>query len=66
MTIELAGPMDVPCPHCGQQTLRIEHRLEAKPLGTHSLSGSQMKVSAMSWPYLVCDNCKVEARGRME
>src|SRR5437764_1011724 len=37
---------DVPCPNCGQHALTIETRYQAKPLGTYSLSGTQMKFSA--------------------
>jgi hypothetical protein len=50
--------------------LRIEHRdrLFAKPLGSHSLSGNQMKVSAihLKWPWLVCDGCGRESEGKIE
>ena len=44
----------VPCPTCGNRTLVVELRLEARPLGTHSLSGTQLKTSARQWPYAVC------------
>lgn len=57
------------CKHCGPDfPLRIEMRegLEAKPIGTFSLAGAQMKFSAVKreWPYAVCDNCKRESRGK--
>lgn len=55
---------DTPCPRCGQKTLRIEWRLEVKPIGSFSLSGQQMKASALEWPWLVCGNCGVEGRGK--
>lgn len=46
---------DKECPECKAiGTLRVEVRLRALPLGTWSLSGSQMKFSAQNWPYLVC------------
>jgi hypothetical protein len=43
------GPVRGPCGECGAHKLRIEHRdrLFAKPLGSHSLSGNRMKVSAI-------------------
>ncbi len=57
------------CKHCGpDHPLRIEYReqLEAKPLGSFSLAGAQMKFSAVKrqWPWAVCDNCKRESKGR--
>lgn len=55
---------DTPCPICDHKTLQIVMRIEAKPPGTFSLSGVQMKVSAAPWPYLMCTNCGAEARGR--
>lgn len=53
-----------PCPVCRQLTLRFTMRLEAKPLGTWSLAGQQLKSSAVEWPYVVCDNddCDFEQR----
>lgn len=54
------------CPACGEQRLEIEYRLEAKPLGSYSLAGHQVKVAASGWPWLVCRNCGVEARGKWE
>jgi hypothetical protein len=55
------------CRPCGHP-LRIELREEiaAKPLGTFSLAGAQMKVSAnrVEWPWAVCDNCGRECKGR--
>jgi hypothetical protein len=54
---------DTPCPGCGEKKLRIEWRLTAQPLGSFSLSGHSMKVSATSGPWLVCDGCGIEAQG---
>lgn len=58
------------CKHCGSDfPLRIEYReeLQAKPIGTFSLSGQQVKFSAVKreWPWAVCDHCKREARGKL-
>jgi transcription elongation factor Elf1 len=48
---------DVPCPECGAKAFSIKTRLVARPIGTYSLAGAQMKVSAYEWPHLVCGNC---------
>jgi len=58
-----AGPMW--CKYCGPEfPLRIERRLEARPIGSFSLAGAQMKLSAREWPYAVCDGCGRESRGK--
>ena len=51
------------CPGCGHEGLRIEWRLAARPVGSYSLSGAQMKVSATRKPVLICDGCGAEAEG---
>jgi hypothetical protein len=48
MTTDVELP---PCPTCGGE-LRLEMRYEVKIV---SLSGTQMKLGAQKWPYLVCD-----------
>lgn len=48
---------EVHCPSCDKQSLRIRESLTAKPLGTFSLSGGQMKLSAVSQPVLECLAC---------
>lgn len=61
---------DIPCPECGEQKMHVEHRpvtvIEAKPLGSHSLSGNTLKVSAMEkvvqWPWAVCEGCGMEMK----
>jgi hypothetical protein len=54
------------CPACGAGpgTLSITERMRAKPLGSHSLSGAQMKVSATLLPVLHCSACSLEREGR--
>lgn len=54
----------IPCPRCGHTRLRFTTKLESKPLGTWSISGNQLKTSAVEWPYVVCDNdaCDFEKR----
>lgn len=55
------------CKHCGPEfALRIEWRLVAKPLGTFSLAGQQMKFSAANTPFVICDNCGRESQGNYE
>ena len=45
----------VVCPGCGEVgSLGVELRLVAKPIGSFSLAGAQMKVSAREVPHLVC------------
>ena len=52
-----------PCPSCGAYRIRILHELEVRPIGTFSLAGAQMKVSAIIVPVLKCDNCGLTLRG---
>ena len=50
----------VSCPTCGRiGTLRLGSTLVAKPIGSFSLAGAQMKVSATEMPQLTCsaDGC---------
>jgi len=45
----------VVCPSCGEVgSLGVELRLVAQPIGSFSLAGAQMKVSARDVPHLVC------------
>ena len=45
----------VVCPGCGKDgSLGVELRLVAQPIGSFSLAGAQMKVSAREVPHLVC------------
>jgi hypothetical protein len=61
-TPDLSG---VQCTRCGVVgQLRIETRLEAKPLGTWSLSGVQTKAVLESCPWMVCDACEAECKGK--
>ena len=58
---------DVTCKYCGVTgQVRVEMRLVAKPAGTYSLAGAQMKVSATSWPWAVCDACGHESKARKD
>lgn len=51
-----------PCPACGGE-LRLEERFEAKEIGTFSIAGAQPKVVAKAVFWIVCDACKIEAKG---
>ena len=53
------------CTRCGTQGgLKVEYRLEARPTGSFSLSGNQMKFSAVEWPWLICMNCNATCKGK--
>lgn len=55
---------DVECKYCGHKGIRVEWRLEAKPVGTWSLAGVQKKCLAGEWPYAICNGCGHESRGQ--
>lgn len=61
----LAG---VACVYCGVADLRVElrPRITARPLGTWSLAGAQLKTSAVQtmWPHGVCGNCGHVSEGK--
>lgn len=68
--MELPDLSDVECKYCGTVgQIKIEYRkkLIPKPLGTYSLSGSQMKISAteVKWPWAVCGACGHESEGKL-
>ena len=69
VVIELGGegvPLDgALCKRCGSEDFRVVYKLEARPLGTFSLSGHQMKFSAQQWPYAVCQGCGATSRGQV-
>lgn len=45
----------LPCPRCGTVgALKLSTVLRARPLGTWSLAGLQLKTSAVNVPALVC------------
>lgn len=56
-----------PCPECstsGSLTLRTV--LVARPVGSSSLAGAQMKVAAREAAEVECSACGVSRRGRLE
>ncbi|WP_286347080.1 hypothetical protein [Frondihabitans sucicola] len=57
--------IDAPCPMCGHQGMTVAPRLTAKPLGSYSLAGVQMKFSATSEMWITCDaGCGFEEKGK--
>lgn len=54
-----------PCPHCGEKTLELSWRIVAKPLGSFSLSGSQLKFSANEIPFIQCLACGSSGEGNI-
>ncbi len=61
---------DSPCPACGTGpgtlSLQVGSRLQARPLGTFSLAGAQMKVAAIASPVLRCSACGLQVQGRWD
>lgn len=56
---------DATCRYCGATgRIRVEWRLEAKPLGTYSIAGLQPKAVARSHPYATCGGCGHVSRGQ--
>lgn len=55
-----------PCPACEHVGLVLTWALTAKPLGSHSLSGGQMKVSALNTARCRCPECGWAINGRMD
>ncbi len=51
------------CPACGQKRLKIEMRLipNERP---YSIAGAQTKFVGHYHPWLVCEGCGVEAKGK--
>lgn len=45
---------EIPCPQCGECTLYLGEGLRARPIGSFSLAGQQMKFSAVSTPVIRC------------
>jgi hypothetical protein len=67
MTTPYSELPNIPCTKCGEAGgLEIEQRLEALPLGTYSLAGAMLKVSARYWPWMVCKLCGAESRGKVD
>lgn len=64
----LSGAVDLPqgCPGCGAAMLEMRWALAAKPLGTHSLSGGQLKVSALVRARVSCEACAWSVQGGLE
>ena len=65
MTDDLSTATCKYCHATGAIVIEWRDELHAKPLGSFSLAGHQMKVSAteVSWPWAVCTSCGHESRG---
>lgn len=59
-------PLGAECLYCGSADTWVEWRLLARPLGSYSLSGNQMKFSAAAWPYAVCGGCGHVSKGKID
>lgn len=46
-----------PNPECGGVGLVVEELLEARPLGTYSVAGAQLKVAARAMLRWRCETC---------
>jgi hypothetical protein len=56
-----------PCPECGTVgTVALRPVMVAKPLGSFSLAGAQMKVSARQGWELACSACSFRVLGQVE
>lgn len=56
-----------PCPECGTVgTVALRPAMVAKPLGSFSLAGVQMKVSAWRGWELACSACPFRVLGQVE
>lgn len=56
---------EMPCPKCGELGMTLTWQLTARPLGTFSLSGSQLKFSATEIPVIYCPHCGLYAEGNL-
>lgn len=55
------------CPKCGgEDTVEVRRGFVAKPLGTFSLAGAQMKVSAHEVAIATCTECDLHLTGHLE
>jgi hypothetical protein len=46
-----------PAPGCGERALTLEEKFIARPIGSHALAGSQLKVSAVKAMVVTCGAC---------
>lgn len=65
MAVDLADVTETACPACGKKNLTVEWRMTAKPVGSFSLSGMQMKFAATNVPVAVCSSCGFEKQGHL-
>jgi hypothetical protein len=67
MTV-MPTPEKSPCPRCDAEpgTLSVSFELVGNPLGSFSLPGMQMKVTARTRPVLRCSACPLEVVGELD
>jgi transcription elongation factor Elf1 len=55
------------CPKCGaENTVEVKRGFRAQPIGSFSLAGNQMKVSAVEIAIATCTNCDLRLEGHLE
>jgi predicted RNA-binding Zn-ribbon protein involved in translation (DUF1610 family) len=55
------------CPKCGaQDTVEIKRGFKARPLGSFSLAGNQLKFSANEVAIATCTSCDLHVVGHLE
>ncbi len=66
MTVPSTGQivLNKSCPLCGSRPLAVAWGLRAKKIGDFSLSGAQMKISAVEFCEISCSHCGMWAPGR--
>lgn len=57
---------DVPCTKCGKAGgLEIFSKLEVQTDPTYSIAGEQVKLNAKRTPWMRCNYCKAECKGKL-
>lgn len=55
------------CPKCGtENTVEVRRGLQARPIGSFSLAGNQMKFSAREVAIATCTACDLHLVGHLE
>lgn len=58
---------ETPCPNCeAVATLFIQTKMVANPIGSFSIAGAGLKVTAQERPVLTCTACEWEKIGRFD
>lgn len=60
-------PLPHPCPECGTTgSLNVRTMFAAKPFGSLSLAGVQVKTEARKVAEVTCSHCGASRRGRLD